>query len=545
MSDTFLETICSKATEQVPGSLDMATCRELLLRLCSQLSSDGESSELFRKKGQRIIGQETLVQRTIMSLLMNEHLLLEGLPGVAKTQTVKFLAQDTGMINVRVQFFPDMLPSDLVGKTTFDVRALRAATAGDASDGESGPAVEHWLNGPLFCNLLVADEINRAPSKVQAALLEAMGERQITPLGQAAHVIRSDREWEMWLRHIRMLELSGVITGDIWGSFKTTLGTRGVSALDHKALTPAVTALNSQTLERFGSEFPFGKSFGWADPMPLFGASPIDLSSSGDAQLTVFATQNPIEQAGTYPMSEAQVDRFNLKHVVHYPDYDSLFKIGGMINRRQRLPDPDKAFNIPAEQERTGEERARRDLALRASLYFFRRARELVFGSPGKLDDSPLGNLLDNEALDPMSPAGKILRIVFYTHFKMPRTTRASEAANLLTDTEQQDHMRFLYRTPVVRGDLAMLAGSDVFEYVNSGASPRGFMGLIRAALTHAFLNGTAPGVQVCDTDIRAMAEDVLAHRIRLNSQAKVRDLTPGKLLDVVMDTVFGGGPSR
>lgn len=565
MARTFLQEICDRGRNNGDRSLDLATCRELLAGLCSQITSDGESTELFRKKGMRIVGQDALVDRTVMSLLMNEHLLLEGLPGVAKTQTVKFLAQDTGMISVRVQFFPDMLPSDLVGKTTFDVRALHAmANSGDRADGEEKD-VEHWHNGPLFCNLLVADEINRAPSKVQAALLEAMGERQITPLGHTAHVIRSDREWEMWLRHIRSLELSGVIAGDIWGLFKSTLGAASVDTMDGKVLSPAVRALGSQRFDRFGEFFPFGPDYGWTDPAPLFGASAIHLASGEDSQLTVFATQNPIEQAGTYPMSEAQVDRFNMKHVVRYPDCNSLIQIGRMINRPQNEGDPDAEYCIPVEREISANQRAKKDQALRASLYFFRRSRELLFGQPRAPQGSALADLLpqggagdplmgggDIEEIreevcrphclfDPQSPAGKILRIVFYSHFKMPRTTRASEAEELLIDPEQQDRMRFLYGIPAVRKDLAMLAKTDAFEYVNSGASPRGFMGLLRASLAQAFLKGSGPRVLVTDATIRSVAEDVLAHRIRLSSQARVRDLTAKKLLDLIMDVVLTG----
>jgi MoxR-like ATPase len=541
MSQTFLQQLCAQAENNPDGSLDLSTCRGLLTGLCSQLTSDGESSDLCKKKGMRIVGQDVLVDRIVMSLLMNEHLLLEGLPGVAKTQAVKFLALDTGMINLRVQFFPDMLPSDLVGKTTFDVRALHTAANATAEPSRGDVDIEHWHNGPLFCNLLVADEINRAPSKVQAALLEAMGERQITPLGHATHVIRSDREWEMWLRHIRTLESDGTIAGDIWGSMADPVGALDVDDMDARALQPAVRALDSQRFDRFGDDFPFGRESCWTDPAPLFGASPIHLASGGDAQLTVFATQNPIEQAGTYPMSEAQVDRFNMKHTVSYPDYGFMFPIARMINRPQRENDPDDAYNLPPERELTPVQRAQKDLALRASLYFFRRCRDMMFGPPGRPAQGALGELLGNKVDDLHSTAGRILRLVFYTHFKMSRTARQTEAETLLADPEQQQRMRFLYSNPGVRGDLTMLAHHDAFEYVNSGASPRGWMGMARASLAHAFLKGSGVGINVTDADIRAVAEDVLAHRIRLNSQARVRDLTQAKLLHIVMNVVLDG----
>ena len=532
---TFLQQICEQARQTPAAALDTAACRELLRRLYEQMKSDGESSELARLKGLRIIGQDALIERAIMTLVMNEHLLLEGLPGVAKTQAVKFLADDTGMVYLRVQFLPDMLPSDLIGKSAFDVRALQAVT--QAADPEAMD-VEHWHNGPLFSNLLVADEINRAPSKVQAALLEAMGERQITPLGHSTHVIRANREWEMWLRHIRALEIQKIVTGDIWGRYAAGVGARPPDELTAALLQPAVMALCNQRFERFGPDFPFGRH-GWRDPAPLFGATGITLDSGVDAQFTVFATQNPIEQAGTYPMSEAQVDRFNMKHSVPYPDHASMLAITRMINRPCQLPDPDRAFTLAPEQERTAGQRAQRDLAIRASMYFFRRCRELLYGPPGRIDGSALADLLTEAAVGPRGPAGKMLRLVFYTHLKLTRTNRESEALALLCDREQQDRLRLLYGAPELRDDLRVLNRSEVFEYINSGASPRGMLSLTRTSLARAFLQGAGPRIAVTDDDIRAVAENVLGHRVRLNSQARVRDLTAHKLLEVLMEQVL------
>lgn len=532
---TFLQQICRAAGETSAADLNAATCRDLLRRLYEQMRSDGESSELARIKGLRIIGQDALIERAIMTLVMNEHLLLEGLPGVAKTQAVKFLADDTGMVYLRVQFLPDMLPSDLIGKSAFDVRALQAVA--HAADPESVD-VEHWHNGPLFANLLVADEINRAPSKVQAALLEAMGERQITPLGHSTHVIRSNREWEMWLRHIRALEIRQTVEGEIWGRHAAQIAGRPPEELTAAALQPAVMSLCNQRFERFGPDFPFG-GHGWRDPAPLFGATGITLDSGVDAQFTVFATQNPIEQAGTYPMSEAQVDRFNMKHAVPYPDHDSMLAITRMINRPRRQTDPDLACTLPPEQERTAAQRARRDLAIRASMYFFRRCRELLYGAPGRLDGSALADLLTDAATAPGGPAGKMLRLVFYTHLKLTRTTRESEALSLLCDPEQQDRLRWMYRAPELREDLRVLVRSEVFEYINSGASPRGMLSLARTSLAHALLLGDGERVAASDADIRAVAENVLGHRVRLNSQARVRDLNAHKLLDALMEQVL------
>ena len=157
-----------------------------------------------------LVGQDELVQRLLVGLLARGHLLLEGVPGLAKTLAVKTLARTLALEFKRVQFTPDLLPADLVGTLVFDPRR-----------GEFTPK-----RGPVFTHLLLADEINRAPAKVQSALLEAMEERQVT-LGDATHRL----------------------------------------------------------------------------PDPFL----------------VLATQNPIEQEGTYPLAEAQVDRFLLKLRVRYP----------------------------------------------------------------------------------------------------------------------------------------------------------------------------------------------------------------------------------
>jgi MoxR-like ATPase len=157
-----------------------------------------------------IVGQRTLVDRMMVALLCRGHLLVEGVPGLAKTLAVKTLGQVLDLAFARIQFTPDLLPADLVGTLVFQQK--------------SGEFVAR--KGPVFTNLLLADEINRAPAKVQSALLESMQERQVT-LGDATHAL----------------------------------------------------------------------------PDPFL----------------VFATQNPIEQEGTYPLPEAQVDRFLLKARVDYP----------------------------------------------------------------------------------------------------------------------------------------------------------------------------------------------------------------------------------
>jgi MoxR-like ATPase len=168
---------------------------------------------VMRQVGRRVVGQEYMVERLLISLLTGGHVLLEGVPGLAKTLTVRTLAETIDTSFQRIQFTPDLLPADVLGTQVFD-----------QSTGQFSVK-----KGPIFANIVLADEINRAPAKVQAALLEAMQEKQVTLGGQ---------------------------------TFKL------------------------------------------------------------DEPFLVLATQNPIEQEGTYPLPEAQVDRFMLKLRVGYPSRD-------------------------------------------------------------------------------------------------------------------------------------------------------------------------------------------------------------------------------
>jgi MoxR-like ATPase len=165
-----------------------------------------------------IVGQEGMLERVLVALLSGGHLLLEGVPGLAKTRTIATLAQVLGGSFQRIQFTPDLVPSDLVG-----TRIWRPDQGGFETE-----------LGPVFCNFLLADEINRAPAKVQSALLEVMQEHQVT----------------------------------------------------------------------------IGKQ-SWPVPAPFL----------------VLATQNPIESDGTYPLPEAQVDRFLMKVVVEYPNFSEEMTI--------------------------------------------------------------------------------------------------------------------------------------------------------------------------------------------------------------------------
>jgi MoxR-like ATPase len=199
--------------------------------------------DLKDRMGRSIIGQETVVERLLLTLLCNGNLLLEGLPGLAKTRAIKSLAKNLESRFRRIQFTPDLLPSDVTGTEIY------------YDEGGKGSFV--FQPGPLFGNLILADEINRAPAKVQAALLEAMEERQVTVAGKT-----------------------------------------------HK--------------------------------MP-------DL-------FMVLATQNPIEQEGTYPLPEAQMDRFLMKVLIRYPDDASEVQVLRLV-RGEEMPDdknqePDDAAPI-------------------------------------------------------------------------------------------------------------------------------------------------------------------------------------------------------
>ena len=187
--------------------IQAATVRELNARVRQEASY---LQDLLAEINKVMVGQEMLVERVLIALLADGHVLLEGVPGLAKTLLIKTVAQAVNADFSRIQFTPDLLPADLVGTQIYNPRTTEFSVH----------------QGPIFSNLILADEINRAPAKVQSALLEAMQERQVT-IG--------DTTYKM------------------------------------------------------------------------------------DSLFLVMATQNPIEQEGTYPLPEAQVDRFMLKVKVDYP----------------------------------------------------------------------------------------------------------------------------------------------------------------------------------------------------------------------------------
>lgn len=193
-----------------------------------QMTARDQIDDLRNRMGQSIIGQRDVIERLLIGLLANGNLLVEGLPGLAKTRAIKALARNLEADFSRIQFTPDLLPSDVTGTEVY-------YQSGDKSEFRFEP-------GPIFANIVLADEINRAPAKVQAALLEAMEERQVTVAG------------------------------------------------------------TTHSME------------------PLF---------------MVMATQNPVEQEGTYPLPEAQMDRFLMHVLITYPPVEDEVEVIRLVRAEE------------------------------------------------------------------------------------------------------------------------------------------------------------------------------------------------------------------
>lgn len=215
----------------------------------SQFNLENQKLDEVRQEvAEVVVGQSDLVDRLLVCLLCNGHVLIEGVPGLAKTLTVSTMAQTLGVDFSRIQFTPDLLPGDLIGTLIYNQ--------------QSGEFTPH--KGPVFANIVLADEINRSPAKVQSALLEAMQEKQVT------------------------------------------IGT---------------------------------------ESYPL------------DEPFLVLATQNPIEQEGTYPLPEAQLDRFMLKVIVEYPTIEEEHT----IMNRMSVSQPKMSVNRVMSAEDILEMRTRLD----------------------------------------------------------------------------------------------------------------------------------------------------------------------------------------
>jgi MoxR-like ATPase len=303
-----------------------------------------------RQVARRVVGQDYMVERLLISLLTGGHVLLEGVPGLAKTLTVRTLAEAVRTSFSRIQFTPDLLPADVIGTQVYD-----------QSNGQFT-----IKRGPIFANIVLADEINRAPAKVQAALLEAMQEKQVT-IGGVTHVL----------------------------------------------------------------EEPF----------------------------LVLATQNPIEQEGTYPLPEAQVDRFMMKLKVGYPSKEEEREILRRMAGGTAIP-----VDAVASPSQILEARAKI-----AELY---------------MDD----------------------RIVEYI-VEIVHTTRRPADAGL----------------------------KELAPLVEYGASPRATIALAQASRAHAYLRGST---FVTPDDIKAIAPDVLRHRILTTFEAEAESVTSDIIVQRVLAAI-------
>lgn len=306
---------------------------------------------LLAEVGKVVVGQGYVVERLLIGLLTGGHVLLEGVPGLAKTLSVSTLAGAIQARFQRIQFTPDLLPADLIGTLVYN--------QADASFSVK--------KGPIFANFVLADEVNRAPAKVQSALLEAMQERQVT--------------------------------------------------------------IGEET-------FPLPRPF------------------------LVLATQNPIEQTGTYPLPEAQVDRFMLKVVVDYPDRQDELSILRRMGRTGGLPEARPVITSD------------RILAARETvdaLYMDERVEEYV--------------------------------------------------VDLVVAT----------RNPQTHGL------DDLVGLVAYGASPRATLALALASRANAFLEGRA---YVTPDDVRAVAADVLRHRVAVTFEAEAEEITSDQIVQRILDHV-------
>ena len=307
--------------------------------------------DLLEEIGRVVVGQRYMIERLLIGLLADGHVLLEGVPGLAKTLTVRTLSDAIGTDFQRIQFTPDLLPADLLGTQIYNQKTGAFSIK----------------KGPIFTNVILADEINRSPAKVQSALLESMQERQVT-IGE--------------------------------------------------------------------------------ETFPL------------DDLFLVLATQNPIEQEGTYPLPEAQVDRFMLKIDVTYPTGDEELE----IMRRMARTDESASVDAVASPEQILQART-----VINDLYIDERVEQYIV----------------NLVLASRDPGAYGL------------------------------------------GELEPL-----LEY---GASPRASINLNLAARAHAFLRHRA---YVTPEDVRAVAQDVMQHRLVITYEAEAEQVAAADLVDRILSSV-------
>jgi len=323
-----------------------------IAQLNEKIKQESAFVELVQMEFEKIVvGQKYMIERLMIGLLCNGHILLEGVPGLAKTLTISTLARIIDAKFHRIQFTPDLLPADLTGTMIYNQK-------------ESSFFVR---KGPVFANLILADEINRSPAKVQSALLEAMQEKQVT-IGE----------------------------------------------------------------ETFKLDEPF----------------------------LVLATQNPVEQEGTYPLPEAQVDRFMMKIIVGYPTKDEEMKIMRRMASTEKKAEVNKVV----------------------SLQQILRARSII-------NDIYVDEKIEQYIID----------IVF--------ATRQPEKYGM-------EHLKPL---------------------IQYGGSPRASINMNLAARAHAFLKHRG---YVTPEDVKAVAYDVLRHRIILTYEAEAEEKTSENVISEVLSKI-------
>ena len=315
------------------------------------MSARAQVLELQARMGRSIVGQEHVVERLLLGLLADGNVLLEGLPGLAKTRAVNALAKNLDAGLSRIQFTPDLLPADITGTEIYSV--------------ETGAF--RFQAGPIFNNLILADEINRAPAKVQSALLEAMEERQVTVGGETRKM---------------------------------------------------------------------------------------------DDLFMVAATQNPIEQEGTYPLPEAQMDRFLMHVLVEYAPEDQEIEILRLVRGEEGGA---KESHEPIPQQ-------------------------AIFDARGEIRGIHIAPAMEQYIVD------------------LLWASRAGE--------------RY---------------GDKLGAWIQVGASPRGGIGLDKASRAHAWLHDRD---HVTPEDVRAVAHDVLRHRLKLSYEAHADGVTADDVVNELLTQV-------
>ena len=305
---------------------------------------------LVAEVGRVIVGQHYMVERLLIALLADGHVLMEGVPGLAKTLTVRTLAQAINTKFQRLQFTPDLLPADIIGTLIYDPKDQEFKTK----------------KGPIFANIVLADEINRSPAKVQAALLEAMQEHTVT-IGE--------------------------------------------------------------------NTFPLDDPF------------------------LVLATQNPIEQEGTYPLPEAQIDRFMFKLSVGYPTEEDELEI----------------------------------------------MRRMSAGPTAEI----------KAVVEP----GEILK--------------ARKAVQMIYMDPQVE--KYIVSLVLATRDPKKYGINDMADLISYGASPRATIYLAKTARAHAFMKRRG---YVTPEDVRAVAMDVMRHRVLITYEAEAEEITPEHIVQRVIDNV-------